>query len=62
MFVIILIAVVAFVTNMLIMKGQDSIVGVTWLDNYRREVNSNGMVTLDPYMEIKNTIIILHDY
>ena len=61
MFVVILIAITVFVTNMLIMKGkQDS--SVTWLEDYKRTEHSNGMVTLDPYSEIKNTLIMLHDF
>lgn len=61
MFVIVLIAATVFVTNMLV---QDSVApgNVTFLEYYKRTVLSNGMVTLEPFEEVKNTFILLHDY
>jgi len=35
---------------------------ITWGKFYKKTVFSNGMVTLEPFEEVKNTFIMLHDY
>ena len=65
MFVVVLIAATVIVTNILVQNAggihghQDNI---WFLDNYKKHIDDKGMVTLDPFEEVKNTIIVLHDY
>jgi len=35
---------------------------VEHVGNYQKRTDPNGMITLTPYEDIKNTFIILHDY
>ena len=63
MFVIVLIAVVVFVTNMLLQKH--AVVGNVDIHHgefYKKSILADGMVTLEPFEPVKNTFIMLHDY
>jgi hypothetical protein len=61
MFVVLLIAATVFVTNMLVVNNAITD-DVTWLKYYKRTIMPNGMVQLQPFDEVKNTFIMLHDY
>jgi len=58
---IILIVATVFVTNMLV-QNSISTDNVKWLKYYKRTTYSNGMIALEPFEEVKNTFIMLHDY
>ena len=60
-FVIGLIVATVFVTHMLV---GDAVMptNVKWLEFYKKTIMEDGMVILQPYYEVKNTMIFLHDY
>lgn len=61
--VIILIAATVVVTNMLVENAGGMSSSSLFLDNYKKSVNTKtGTITLDPFDEITNTFIVLHDY
>ena len=66
MFVVVLIAATVIVTNILV-QNAGGIHGhsdnIWFLENYKKQIDDKtGMVTLEPFEEVKNTIIVLHDY